>query len=747
MAAGRLCYNADMRADWPARAEMKGETPDMKHFRISALALAAAVSLSLAVPASAASVSDASGTYAESIQRLAEEGIIRGDGTGAYRPDDPLTRSAAASLLYEAFDLVPVFSMEAPAPEANEDGTMPEPVTKQFYSTDTTVATLDAVLMPAAPDAVDTWAETAANTVLEARLMDQIDGEFRGEQTMTRAEFALAVMKAVYGADKDMDFLAQGAEDGLLPAGLTLDNTVITRGEAAYVLDTAVKDLTIITTMSTSDIHGHMVPYTPSGSSIEVGGSAKAAWLFDEAERRNPNTLVLDGGDSPYNTDLANMSQGQSSVDVMNAQGYDATVLGNHDFDYAFDNLLSLAERAEYAMLSANTYWKDGTYPEQFEPYIVKEVGGLKVAIVGLTDDGSKATTHYSNTQDIEFHDHWEVGQQVVDQANAEADLVIMLAHLHGANNEVPTRIDGIDMEIGGGNDTFGRPLNIEGTVVVNPGGVGTCVNQTNLNVKDGELLGYTFNQIILSSDVPEDPEVSAIIADYQADLDAQMDVVIGQCASDIPWSSALVRAQESPLGNLAADALRDYCDADIAIQNGGGIRAGLTAGDVTVGDIFGMLPFDNKVTLVEVTGQTVWDALENGVDAYPELNGKFPQVSGIQYTFDASKPAGERIVSVTMADGTPLDLNAWYTLACNDFMCGGGDGYTMLNVFNPDDGNEHNGETAAQDLPGCKLVYRTNDYYRTVVSEYIKAQGNIAPALDGRITILNPQEGGGSLN
>ena len=525
MAAGRLCYNADMRADWPARAEMKGETPDMKHFRISALALAAAVSLSLAVPASAASVSDASGTYAESIQRLAEEGIIRGDGTGAYRPDAPLTRSAAASLLYEAFDLVPVFSMEAPAPEANEDGTMPEPVTKQFYSTDTTVATLDAVLMPAAPDAVDTWAETAANTVLEAHLMDQIDGEFRGEQTMTRAEFALAVMKAVYGADKDMDFLAQGAEDGLLPAGLTLDNTVITRGEAAYVLDTAVKDLTIITTMSTSDIHGHMVPYTPSGSSIEVGGSAKAAWLFDEAERRNPNTLILDGGDSPYNTDLANISLGKSSVDVMNAQGYDATVLGNHDFDYSFDNLLSLADRAEYAMLSANTYWKDGTYPEQFEPYIVKEVGGVKVAIVGLTDDGSKATTHYANTQDIDFHDQWEVGQEVVAQADAEADVVIMLSHLHGGNNTVPTRIDGIDMEIGGGNDIFGRPLNIEGTVVVNPGGVGTCVNQTNLNLKDGEVLGYTFNQIILSSDVPEDAEVKAIIEDYQADLDAQMEV------------------------------------------------------------------------------------------------------------------------------------------------------------------------------------------------------------------------------
>ena len=715
--------------------------------RILPMSLALAMSLSLAAPVSAASLSDVAGPYAQSIEALAEKGIIKGDGTGAYHPEAPLTRSAAASLLYEAFCLVPVFSMEAPAPEANEDGTMPAPLTKQFYSTETTVATLDAVLMPAAPDAVGTWAETVANTVLEARLMDQIDGAFQGDRTMTRSEFALAVMKAVYGADKDMDFLAQGRADGLLPEGLTLDGTVISRGEAALLLDTATRDLTIITTMSTSDIHGNMVPYTPSGSSIEVGGSARAAWLFDEAERRNPNTLIIDGGDSPYNTDLANISLGKSSVDVMNAQGYDATVLGNHDFDYSFDNLLSLADRAEYAMLSANTYWKDGTYPEQFEPYIVKEVGGVKVAIVGLTDDGSKATTHYANTQDIDFHDQWEVGQEVVAQAYAEANVVIMLSHLHGGNNTVPTRIDGIDMEIGGGNDIFGRPLNIEGTVVVNPGGVGTCVNQTNLNLKDGEVLGYTFNQIILSSDVPEDAEVKAIIEDYQADLDAQMEVVIGQCASDIAWSSPLVRTQESPLGNLAADALRDYCDADIAIQNGGGIRAGLTAGDVTVGDVFAMLPFDNKVTLVEVTGQTVWDALENGVDGYPTTNGKFPQVSGIKYTFDGSKPAGERIVSVTLEDGTPLDLDAWYTLACNDFMCGGGDGYTMLNVFNPDDGNEHNSETAAQDLPGCKLVYRTNDYYRTVVSEYIKAQGSIAPALDGRITILNPQESGGALN
>ena len=700
--------------------------------------LALLLCLALAAPSAlAGAVSDAKGDpYEGSIQALADRGVIQGTGDGTYRPDEPLTRAAAASLLYNAFYLVPVYSVEAPAPAEGE-----APIVKQFYSTDTTVAGLDAVLMPAAPDAVGTWAETVANTVLEARLMTpEADGTFLPEQAMTRAQFALAVMKAVYGADKEMDFLAQGKADGLLPADLDLTDVVMTRGEAAYLLDTATKDLTILTTMSTSDIHGNMVPYTPSGSKIEVGGSAKAGYLFDEIRKRNPNTLVIDAGDSPYNTDLANISLGKSSVDVMNAQGYDATALGNHDFDYSFDNLLALADRAEYAMLSANTYWKDGSYPEQFAPYIVKELDGVKVAIVGLTDDTSKSTTHYTNTQDIDFHDQWEVGAEVVAKADAEADVVILLSHLHSHNNEVPTKVKGIDMEVGGGNDIFGRPLNIEGTVVVNPGGVGTCVNQTNLNLKDGKVLGYTFNQIVLSSAVPEKAEVKEILAGYQAELDAQMEVVIGQCAADIPWSSPLVRTKESPLGNLAADALRAHCDADIAIQNGGGIRAGLNGGDVTVGDIFAMLPFDNKVTLVEVTGQTVWDALENGVAGYPETNGKFPQVSGLKYTFDGAKPAGERLVSVTMADGSALELDKWYTLACNDFMCGGGDGYTMLNVLNPADGGG-NHETAAQDLPGCKLVYRTNDYYRTIVSEYIKGLGKIDPQVEGRITILNPQE------
>lgn len=713
------------------------------------LSLALVMTLSLTLSAGAATLTDVGGgKYSASIERLAEKDIIKGIGDGTFHSEKPLTRAAAASLLYNAFYLVPVYSVETPAPAADADGNLPAPLAKQFYSTDTTVAMLDATLLPAAPDMAGTWAATIANTVAEARLMDVGSDGFMGDATMSSKEFATAVCKAIYGADKEIDFTAQAVRDGLLPTDLALGDTAMTRGEAAYLLDTATKDLTILTTMATSDIHGNMLPYTPSGSKVTVGGSAKAAYIFDAIKARNPNTLIIDGGDSPYNTDLANISLGKSSVDVMNAQGYDATVLGNHDFDYSFENLLSLAERADYAMLSANTYWADGKYPEQFKPYIVKEVGGVKVAIMGLTDDGSKATTHYTNTQDIDFHDQWKVGEETLAKAKAEAeaDVIILLSHLHGGNNTVPTKLSGIDLEVGGGNDIFGRPLNIEGTVVVNPGGVGTCVNQTNLNMKDGKVIGYTFNQIILSSAVPEKQAVKDILAVYEAELNAQMDVVIGTSANDIAWSSPLVRTQESPLGNLAADALRAYCDADIAIQNGGGVRAGLTKGDVTVGHIFKMLPFDNKVTLIEVTGQTVWDALENGVGGYPETNGKFPQVSGLKYTFDGSKPAGKRIVSVTLDNGKPIDKNAWYKLACNDFMCGGGDGYSMFNIFSPE-GSTHNAESAGVDLPGCKLVYRTNDYYRTIVSDYVKSLGSIDPKLEGRISILNPQTSDQKLN
>lgn len=677
--------------------------------------------------------------YKTSIENLVEREVLFGNGNGNFRPTDELTREEAASMIYHGFYLVPVYQMDLPAKEGEVA------TTKSFYTDETTVATLDSVIIPGARDTVGTWSETYANTVLEARIMDEDNFNFKPKSTITRNEFANYIAKAILGADKNIDFINEGKKNDILPSDIVYDNTEITREEAAYLLDYALNDLTIITVMSTSDIHGNMLPYKPSGSKIVIGGSARASYQFKEIKERNPNTLIVDGGDSPYNTDIANFSKGRSSVEVMNEQGYDATVLGNHDFDYEFTNLLELANLADYAMLSANTYYKDGTYPEELKPYIIKDLDGIKVAIVGLTDDSSKKTTHYTNTMDIDLRNHWEVGEEIISSANKEADLVIALAHMHSHNNELPKRIEGIDLEIAGGNDTFGRPILVEDTVIVNPGGVGVSINQTNLNIKNGELKGYTANQIFLTQDTPEDEKVTNILSDYKKELNDSMGEVIGQVSNDIPWSSPLVRTQESPLGNLAADALRSYGESDFAIMNGGGLRSGLTKGDITIGDIYKLLPFDNKVTVVEVTGKSLWDAIENGIAGYPETFGKFPQVSGFKYTFDGSKPAGERLVSIILDDGTALEMDKWYTLTINDFMAGGGDGYSMFNVLNPD--GVTNSETAVQELDGARLVNRTSVYYRNAITKYIIENKTVNPEIEGRITILNPQENSQKLN
>lgn len=187
----------------------------------------------------------------------------------------------------------------------------------------------------------------------------------------------------------------------------------------------------------------------------------------------------------------------------------------------------------------------------------------------------------------------------------------------------------------------------------------------------------------------------------------------------------------------MIADSQKDYMEADIAFQNGGGIRAAMGKGDIMLNTIYSILPFDNKVVLVEASGSTIWEALENGLVQYPETGGRFLEVSGLSYTFDGAKPVGNRMVSVTMADGTPLDMSRRYKVAINDFMAGGGDGYTMFNILNKT-------TPVATDIT---LFTETNDYIRDVFAKYVRENKTIKPELRGRITILNPQKNNSKFN
>ena len=463
---------------------------------------------------------------------------------------------------------------------------------------------------------------------------------------------------------------------------------------------------------------------------MQIGSVAKMNYILNQMRSIAPDLILVDAGDAPYNTTLANVFEGRPTIEVMNAMGFDAMALGNHDFDFPLDVQIANAALAEFPFLSANTYNRDGTFPDHLEKTVIIESNGFRIGIIGLTDDRSKETTHYTNTAEIEFVGDIDMGRQLIPGLAGETDLVIALSHLHGKNSVLLREVAGIDISIGGGQDVVGPPIKINDSYLINPGKHAEALNQIVVNMWDGEMLGIVFNQIFLGPHMPEDPVVAAMVAAYVSLLDEKLQEVVGVSEVDLDGERVTVRFRESNLGNLVADSQREYFETDFAIQNGGGIRASVPMGDVTLNDVFGVVPFDNGLVVLEVTGQIVWDALENGVSEWGTGHGKFPQVSGLSYVFDAEAPDGERLVSVMLPDGSDIDLAARYTIVVNDFIAGGGDGYFMLNALNPD-----HPQGISEDVT---LVLHTRDFQRDILARHFREHGTVAPVLEGRITILN---------
>ena len=331
-------------------------------------------------------------------------------------------------------------------------------------------------------------------------------------------------------------------------------------------------------------------------------------------------------------------------------------------------------------MLSANTKFKEGKayagekeYP--FGDYITKEAAGLKFGIFGVTDDQSAATTLYSNTYDIEWDDDLTTAKTLVIRLKNEesCDVVIALSHVHSKNTQLITDNPAVDISIGGGNDIAGRPTIINGTqYLINPSKHGEALNQINVVVLNGKMTGVIYSQIFLTDAYAEDPTVKALVDSYNDEVAASLEKVVGYSAQNLEWSTQLVRGQNSPIANLVTDALLDFFaiyEPDICLVNGGGIRASMPEGPVTLKSCNSVLPFDNDMMLVEASGATILAALENGVSALPSLHGKFAQ-------------PGSRISDVKFYDGTPLDPDVRYKVVINSYLGGGGDGYTMLNVL-----------------------------------------------------------------
>lgn len=473
-----------------------------------------------------------------------------------------------------------------------------------------------------------------------------------------------------------------------------------------------------ITILHTNDSHGRAIEADFDGM-----GFAKLSTLVKEYEAKNSNTLLLDAGDTFHGTNFATLVQGESIAKVMNEVGYDGMAAGNHDFNYGYERLLELEQMITFPLVSANVVKEDGSL--LLDPYFIKEVDGVKLGIFGLSTPETHYKTHPKNVEGLTFTDPVAAAQKMVAELQGlEVDVIIAVTHLGIDESSTDTSIKvaegapGIDLIVDGHSHTT-LVEGLEGandTLIVSAGEYTKNLGVVELTFEEDKLVGKSASLITKeqAATITPDPAVEAVIKEISASQEVVLEEVIGKTAVKLDGERELVRAGETNLGNLITDAMLHVSGADVALTNGGGIRASIEIGDITKGDVITVLPFGNYIVTKEVTGAELKAALENGAKSYPATLGAFGHVGGMSYKIDESKAAGERVHSV-MVKGQPLDMNKTYVLATNDFMAAGGDEYTMFSD-----------NAIVNEFPALDEA----------VIDYIQHMGEVNVKAEGRITV-----------
>ncbi len=507
-----------------------------------------------------------------------------------------------------------------------------------------------------------------------------------------------------------------------------------------------------LTILHTNDEHAY---HEPNGNGD--GGVARLASVVKQVRAEQENVLLLDAGDRFTGTLFHTVHVGEDQITLMNALGYDAMTLGNHEFDGHKNDpniLENFVNGLVFPVVSANVDLS--AYPNTAEkvlPYVILDVNGAEIGIIGLTT----ATTVTSSTPaaDVVFDgDYAAVTQAVVDELTAAGiNKIILITHL-GVTDDFAfiTQVSGVDVVVGGHSHTLlanaytaaegEYPIEFSGAdgnpiVYVQAGQYGQYVGLLEVTFNaEGVLEDWGGDAIFLSKYITPDPEIEGIVNELKAPVDELRNTSIG-ATTDVflTGDRSVCRIEECNLGNLIADAMRAESGAQISIMNGGGIRADIEPGEITLGEVLTVHPFGNTISTFQASGADIIAALENGVSGIRLGDdgkvtrqggaGRFPQVSGLRYSFDPNLEPGSRIVSVEVlgADGeySPIDPEAIYSVVTNNFIRTGGDGYSMFaeNAINPYD-------------------FGRPDY--EVTRDYMVANSPITIGVEGRITILNAE-------
>jgi 5'-nucleotidase len=497
-----------------------------------------------------------------------------------------------------------------------------------------------------------------------------------------------------------------------------------------------------LTILHTNDFHARFEPISrfDSGCSSDdnaegkcFGGTARLITAVEAARARSNNSILVDGGDQFQGTLFYTYYKGAMAAEFMNKLGYDAMTVGNHEFDDGPEVLRGFMDAVSFPVLMSNAEFSgEPQLADKLLKSTVIERGGEKIGLIGLTPEDTDELA--SPGPNVTFTDPIAAVQGEVDKLTAEGvNKIIVLSHSgYEVDKRVAAGTTGVDVIVGGHDNSLlsntlegakgPYPTMVGNTAIVQAYAYGKFLGELNVTFNDaGEIIEAVGEPLIMDGTVAEDEATVARIAELAMPLDEIRNKVVASTTAPIEGDRSFCRAVECEMGNLVADAMLDRVKdqgIQIAIANGGGLRASIDAGEVTMGEVLTVLPFQNTLSTFQVTGAAVKAALENGVSQVEEGAGRFPQVAGLRFTWDASKPAGERVVSVEVDENgswMPLDEGKVYGLVSNNFVRNGGDGYAMF--------------TDAMN------AYDFGPDLADVTAEYLAASGGYTPYLDGRIT------------
>ncbi len=512
----------------------------------------------------------------------------------------------------------------------------------------------------------------------------------------------------------------------------------------AVTASTAMADYTLHI-LHVNDVHSRIEPINAFDSTCNseqnaagecFGGVARLATIVTQLreELAGENVIFLHAGDQYQGSLMYTTYKGDVDIEFLNLLAPDAMAVGNHEFDDGPAGLAKLLDGATFPVLSGNIdVSSEPVLAGKVSNHVILEVGGQRIGIISALATDTVDTA--SPGRNVIFTPEAESLQADVAALEAEGvDKIIALNHVGiAADLALAAAVPGVDVIVGGHSHTLmsntaegamAYPTMVGSVPVVQAYAYSKYIGHLTLTFDDaGTVTAATGDTILLDASVAEDPAIVARVAELAGPIEELKNRVVAEAAADIDGSREVCRAVECPMGNLVAEAMLDRVrdqGITIAIQNGGGLRSSIQAGEVTMGGVLAVLPFQNTLSTFQVTGAVVVEALENGVSKVEEGAGRFPQVAGLTYAFDPAAPAGARVSNVMVAaEGgwAPIDPAATYGLVSNNYVRNGGDGFGMF--------------LTAQN------AYDFGPDLADVTAEYMAANAPYTPFTDGRITVI----------